>query len=269
VVYVAVGKEGLELRDVRGDVRVILVAAEPIVGKGLKMLLENADFTVIHVETLDRASRMLGTRHGEIVLWSGEHARSDVLEQALSIKDRHADIAFCIMAKTADPAVVEELLERDPNGLAFVPRSIGPQVSDLVDALTALGAGRAAMTPKLLMQVVERVTGTSARLDSLTPCELEVLEFIAIGYRNCEIARRLWKSEKTIEKHVGRLFSKLGFDSEADRHLDRRVAAARVFLEEAHASRFVRSREQVQPQPRDSRPRVIRPAAPAGALSAV
>jgi DNA-binding NarL/FixJ family response regulator len=254
--HVGMGTKEADLRDVRAEARVILVADEPIVGKGLKMVLENAGFGVIHVESLERASRMLGTRHGEVVVWSGEHADSDQLAEAQSIKQRHAEIAFCILAKTADPSGVEELLERDPNGLAFVPRTAGPQVSDLIDAVTALGARRPAMTPKLLMKIVQRAVGTSARLDSLTPCELEVLEYVAIGFRNCEIARRLWKSEKTVEKHVGRLFSKLGFDPETDRHLDRRVAATRVFLEEAHACRFVKSPHEVLPRRDAPRPRL-------------
>jgi hypothetical protein len=55
---------------------------------------------------------------------------------------------------------------------------------------------------------------------------------MASGLRNCEIARRLWKSEKTIEKHVGHILGKLCLDDSVERMVDRRVLAAAVYIRE-------------------------------------
>jgi DNA-binding CsgD family transcriptional regulator len=68
------------------------------------------------------------------------------------------------------------------------------------------------------------------QLDRLSPAEREVLMLLADGLRNREIARRLWKSEKTIEKHVGNVFHKLDLDRTTHPGIDRRVSAARIYL---------------------------------------
>ncbi|GAA0392074.1 hypothetical protein Acor_17750 [Acrocarpospora corrugata] len=57
------------------------------------------------------------------------------------------------------------------------------------------------------MRVDDR-TGTS-----LSKRETEVMDLIAIGHSNGEIAQRLFLSEKTVKNHVNRIYSKLGVDS--------------------------------------------------------
>ena len=109
-------------------------------------------------------------------------------------------------------------------------RSNRPEVDDLVDALRRAADGHAALEPCLVEKLCTSSTSQYPGFEWLSCGEREVLELIAVGLRNREIARRLWKSEKTIEKRIGQLFSKLGLDLETNRHLDRRVAAARIFL---------------------------------------
>ncbi|WP_214104974.1 helix-turn-helix domain-containing protein [Acrocarpospora catenulata] len=57
------------------------------------------------------------------------------------------------------------------------------------------------------MRVDDR-TGTS-----LSKREVEVMDLIATGHSNGEIAQRLFLSEKTVKNHVNRIYSKLGVDS--------------------------------------------------------
>jgi pimeloyl-ACP methyl ester carboxylesterase/DNA-binding CsgD family transcriptional regulator len=59
----------------------------------------------------------------------------------------------------------------------------------------------------------DRVAGTSFSLEELTPREREVLEVVAQGLDNGEIARKLGISEKTVRNQVSVIFSKLGFTS--------------------------------------------------------
>jgi DNA-binding NarL/FixJ family response regulator len=67
----------------------------------------------------------------------------------------------------------------------------------------------------------------SARLSDLSRVEREVLLLMSDGLRNRAIAQKLHKSEKTVEKQVARIFSKLELDDPA---LDRRVLAVRILL---------------------------------------
>jgi DNA-binding NarL/FixJ family response regulator len=67
----------------------------------------------------------------------------------------------------------------------------------------------------------------SASLNDLSRVEREVLLLMSDGLRNRAIAQKLHKSEKTVEKQVARIFSKLELHDPA---LDRRVLAVRIVL---------------------------------------
>ncbi|WP_269813889.1 helix-turn-helix transcriptional regulator [Jiangella endophytica] len=69
--------------------------------------------------------------------------------------------------------------------------------------------------------------GRSTFVHALTPREREVLELMAEGLTNTVIAGRLFVSEATVRKHIGRIFAKLGVDRES---ADRRVTAVVAYL---------------------------------------
>ena len=83
--------------------------------------------------------------------------------------------------------------------------------------------------------IVDALVATSSRrsgslLDRLTPRELEVLALVARGMTNAKIAEGLVLSERSIEKHINSILTKL--DLPADSPVHRRVAATLVFLSE-------------------------------------
>ena len=80
--------------------------------------------------------------------------------------------------------------------------------------------------------VVQELVSQRRRDDPLavlSPRELEVLELMAEGRSNAGIARRLWVTEGTVEKHVRSILTKLGLPETDDDH--RRVRAVITFLE--------------------------------------
>jgi serine/threonine-protein kinase len=88
------------------------------------------------------------------------------------------------------------------------------------------------MTPPLFRSAtVEHWTGDTRRdrvLDRLSPRELEVLGLMAEGRSNRAIGEQLAVELKTVETHVGRVFTKLGLDE--DRYENRRVLAVLIFF---------------------------------------
>ena len=87
----------------------------------------------------------------------------------------------------------------------------------LVNAIHMVAAGDGLLAPAVTRRVIERFAALPARttpppaeLATLTPRELEVLEQMARGRSNSEIARRLFITETTTKTHVGRVLAKLG-----------------------------------------------------------
>jgi DNA-binding NarL/FixJ family response regulator len=216
------------------DVRVLLAADEPLHGRALKLLLEGSGFQALYVECLKRARRMLGGAHQEVLLWVGDQLDEESLEQARAIRETHPDVGVCVLANGADPVALRALLSHNARGFAFLLRGNQPEVEDLLDALARAAEGQATLEPCVLERMFTSSNSDRTGLEWLSRSEREVLELVAQGLRNREIARRLLRSEKTVEKRVGQLFSKLGLDPETNPHLDRRVSAARIFLSERH-----------------------------------
>jgi DNA-binding NarL/FixJ family response regulator len=99
---------------------------------------------------------------------------------------------------------------------------------DFVEALARVAAGGTALDP----EVVTQLLGASRRADglgTLTARERDVLALMAEGRSNAAIAAIRGVSEKSVEKHIGNIFSKLGLaPSDADH---RRVLADLRYLE--------------------------------------
>jgi DNA-binding NarL/FixJ family response regulator len=87
---------------------------------------------------------------------------------------------------------------------------------ELIAAIHTVAAGDSLLSPSVTRTVIQRMArqpapdaSAAARLDELTPREREVLELIARGLSNGEIAAALFVEESTVKTHVGRILKKL------------------------------------------------------------
>ncbi len=106
--------------------------------------------------------------------------------------------------------------------------------SDLVSAVRRVAAGESLLDPALTRQVMERLRGENVedeRLSRLTTQERNILELIADGKTNRQIADDLFLAEKTVKNYVSNLLSKMGFA----RRTEAAVYAA-VLAERKHKS---------------------------------
>lgn len=92
---------------------------------------------------------------------------------------------------------------------------------ELVRAVRVVAAGEALLAPSITRRLIAEVTArrerraTSSELGSLTPREREVLELVAEGKSNAEIAAALFVTEQTVKTHVSGLLGKLGLRDRA------------------------------------------------------
>lgn len=80
----------------------------------------------------------------------------------------------------------------------------------LVDAVLAAAAGRTVLSPEVQQRLVER---TMRPTEALSPREIEILQEVATGASNREVAKALFISEATVKTHLAHLFAKLGADN--------------------------------------------------------
>ena len=89
--------------------------------------------------------------------------------------------------------------------------------SELIDAIHAAAAGRTYLNPELGAALAAAVpVGSRSRPDDLSARELEVLELIALGHTNGEIASRLYLSVRTVESHRAHIQQKTRRSSRAE-----------------------------------------------------
>jgi DNA-binding NarL/FixJ family response regulator len=226
--------EALATTPLRGaalwEVRLLVISHEPLQGLAMKTLLESLGMDATFAETPARARRMLMDRQ-EIVVWIADRFDLEALSETEKLWARQERLGFCLVANAVDARVLRALLDHDAERFAFVARRQNPGAHDLLHALERVASRHGLLEGSALQRILADADGHPVELERLTDTEREVLKLLAEGWRNCEIARRLWKSEKTIEKQISRVFEKLELNSPA--RIDRRVSAARIFLSQS------------------------------------
>lgn len=145
---------------------------------------------------------------------------------ARAIRDRFPDIAVLVLSQHLESAYAERLLESDPTSLGYLLKDRVMHPEALVDALKRIAAGECVIDPTIVARMLGRARPRSA-LEDLTDREREVLGLMAEGRSNRSICDELHVSAKTVETHVGRIFTKLGLQDD-DGH--RRVLAVLAYL---------------------------------------
>jgi DNA-binding NarL/FixJ family response regulator len=113
-------------------------------------------------------------------------------------------------------------------GTGYLLKSRVTDVTHFLESLDRIAEGGSVVDPALVQELVSAQRRDDP-LEELTPREREVLALMAEGRSNAGIARRLWVTEGTVEKHVHSILAKLPLSETDDDH--RRVLAVVAFLE--------------------------------------
>ena len=149
------------------------------------------------------------------------------LEAARVIRQEMPDTAILVLSAYAEVEHAMELLASGRR-IGYLLKSRVSDVGEFLDTLRRVANGSTVVDPALVRELV-----TARRrddpLETLSAREREVLTLMAEGRSNAGIARRLWVTEGTVEKHVRSILTKLNLPEADDDH--RRVLAVITFLE--------------------------------------
>ena len=149
------------------------------------------------------------------------------LDAAARIRREQPRTAVLVLSQHLEVAYAASLLEAAGGGSGYLLKDRVLETATLVDALRRVTAGECVLDPAIVAELV-RVRRRGSEFAALTDREVEVLSGIAEGLTNIGIARQLGISDRTVEVHVQRLFTKL--DLPANATANRRVLAALHYL---------------------------------------
>jgi two-component system response regulator DevR len=203
-----------------GRIRIYLLDDHEIVRRGLRDLFEAEEDFVIVGESgsaVEAASRIPALRPDVAVL-DGRLPDGSGVDVCRSIRSVDPAIQALILTSYDDDEALFAAIMAGAAG--YVLKQIGS--TDLVDAVRRVAAGQSLLDPAVTHRVLERLRAgpdtEPDELSALTTQERKILELIAEGLTNRQIAERIFLAEKTVKNYVSSILMKLG--------LERRTQAA-------------------------------------------
>jgi len=128
-----------------------------------------------------------------------------------AVREAGSSARFLVLSVSAERDDVVRMLNAGVDGY-LLKSTLGEQLGDLVAEM--LDGGRP-ISPQIagFMLDIDDAVDTGADIESLTPREREVVQYIARGYSYRKTAEELFVSVKTVETHMGHIFDKLGIAS--------------------------------------------------------
>ncbi|HEY3736658.1 MAG TPA: response regulator transcription factor [Jatrophihabitans sp.] len=198
-------------------VRVVLADDEQLLRVGFRMILDaHGDFEVV-AEAADgrEAVEAAQAHHPDVIVMDVRMPELDGIAATEAITREHPEVRVLILTTFDLDEYAFAGLRAGASG--FLLKNAPPD--ELVDAIRTVAAGDAVVAPRVTRRLLETFaqrmpTTTQAlrdeRLARLTDRERGVLEAIALGQSNQEIAESLFLSEATVKSHVSRILGKLG-----------------------------------------------------------
>jgi two-component system, NarL family, response regulator NreC len=199
--------------------RILLAEDHLTVREGIKLLVNAQDDMEVvgEAENGEIAVKEAVRLSPDMVIMDVSMPVLNGLKATKRLRNTCPDIMILALSRHSDDGYLQQLISAGANG--YVLKQSAPK--ELINAIRAVGAGKAYLDPALTQKVMGgyAVRTTSLRGEGkkdLSSREIEVLKLISFGYSNKEIATRLDLSVKTIEAHKANAMRKLGITGRID-----------------------------------------------------
>jgi NarL family two-component system response regulator YdfI len=205
----------------REVIRVVIVDDHLVVRTGLRLMLATSDDFELVGEAADGAAAVdiVAQVQPDVVLMDLRMPQMDGLEAIAHIRGRWPHIAVVILTTYNEDDPMIQGLQAGACGYLLKDCTL----ETLLNAVRAAARGEMVVQPDVMGRILAQAARAAApapaapdrRPLDLTEREREILDGVAHGDRNKEIAARLGISERTVGSHLNSIFAKLGVDSRA------------------------------------------------------
>jgi len=205
--------------------RVFLLDDHEIVRRGVRDLLEADDEIEVVGEagTVTQAIERLAVCSPDVAVLDVQLPDGSGVEVCRDARSARPELKCIMLTSYADDEAMFESVMAGASG--YVLKQV--RGSDIVDAVHRVAAGESLLDPALTARVIERLRRgpeEDERLRGLTGQERKILNLLADGLTNRQIAGELFLAEKTVKNYVSNLLSKMGMS----RRTEAAVYAARL-----------------------------------------
>jgi DNA-binding NarL/FixJ family response regulator len=211
--------------------RVVIADDDVLLREGLASLLSGIGFKPVGL-TGDAAEllRLVKREQPDLAIVDVRMPPSfstEGLDAARTIRTEHPDVGVMVLSAHVEVEDATELLSTG-GSVGYLLKGRVTDVEEFADALERVARGGSVIEPALVRELID-VRRRNDPLAELSEREREVLALMAEGLSNAGIAKRLWVTEGTVEKHVHNILAKLEIVAADDVH--RRVLAVVRYLE--------------------------------------
>lgn len=193
-------------------IRVLIADDQGLIRAGLRSLLEqDADISVVGEAVDGREAVIASLRtHPDVVLMDIRMPELDGIEATRQLIQERPETRVLILTTFDLDEYVFGALRAGASGFLLKDAP----AEELIEAIHTLDRGEALLAPAVTRRVIELFAATPvptapAELELLSARELEVLQLLATGSSNAEIAGQLFVSDATVKTHVSNILSKL------------------------------------------------------------
>lgn len=211
--------------------RVIVADDAALLREGLSRLLTEAGFEVVGTaEDEPGLLVMVDAARPDVVVVDIRMPPTNTdegLRAAHRIRTEYPGTGVLVLSQYVRVTYALELFGLGTQGIGYLLKDRVADVAELAAAVSRVGCGGTVLDPEVVALLVG-AGGRRGPLGDLTDRERDVLGLVAQGRSNQAVGQRLGISERTVEKHVAAILTKLGIPATADDH--RRVLAVLTYL---------------------------------------
>jgi DNA-binding NarL/FixJ family response regulator len=211
--------------------RVVLADDDVLLREGLASLLDRSGFDVVgQAGNGPGLLALVRSARPDLAIIDIRMPPAQAIEGLQAARVIRAELPGTAIIVLSAHVEVDEAMELLAGGerLGYLLKSRVTDVAEFIETVERITAGASVVDPSLVQELV-RARRWRDPLDVLSPRERDVLALMAEGASNAGIARRIFVTEGTVEKHVRSILTKLNLPESATEH--RRVLAVLRFLE--------------------------------------